>query len=229
MFQKLSEIDPKVSKEYLQNKFPNTLKAFDEWLQRHMIRRHYALFIKEVGVTPGKFYELPFELQYGVFMQFFQEKQKNGFNLHLHPNPAVHSWFQAMEHPELYKPKPHSKEALEEQRRHPRNEEEGVFNRGPIGQPQRYTDPKALPLMGEEREKYVAVYVIFDHSPAYPNDYICRRQLVGNGIKEPFWDDRFFVQSENIDTLREMLTFHFHLHKMAKDPKDDPSILEVYV
>lgn len=71
------------------------------------------------------------------------------------------------------------------------------------------------------------LYVVYDHPSDFPDHYVVRRMLIKDG--ETAFDQKYFFQSDNLDTIRHHLVFELGLVRMERDVNDDPVILETYV
>lgn len=72
------------------------------------------------------------------------------------------------------------------------------------------------------------VYPVYDHPTDFPNDYIVRRHAVYPGGVIVI-DDRFFLQSPDLELVRRTMIVDMGKALIARDPAGDPKILETYL
>lgn len=78
--------------------------------------------------------------------------------------------------------------------------------------------------MGGE-ESGLAVWVIYDHPKDYPDFYVVRKQIAGNGQVRP--TGHYFL-SNTLGPLRQIVEA-MGLTCIPRDPSDDPVIVECWI
>lgn len=72
------------------------------------------------------------------------------------------------------------------------------------------------------------IYTIYDSPKDLPNTkYAIRRRLISVGKNEV--DPTFLVQSDDLETCREMMIVSFGLTCLGREPDDDPIIVESWM
>ena len=75
-------------------------------------------------------------------------------------------------------------------------------------------------------DRPLLIYIIYDHPRDYPEHFVCRRQIIQGG--EISFDERFFLQSENLETIRQFCR-EMKLYCFPRFENDDPVILETWI
>ena len=70
------------------------------------------------------------------------------------------------------------------------------------------------------------IWTIYDHPIDMPNHYVARQFEVTHNGPRP---TESVIQSDSLETIREMMLVEFGLTKIERYPEDDPKIIEVWI
>ena len=79
--------------------------------------------------------------------------------------------------------------------------------------------------MSEAPDETLSVWVVYDHPPDYPRHYVARRFIV-NAAGQRLSTD--FMYAVDIEAIRAVLRKR-GLAMLARDPRDAPKIVEVWI
>ena len=72
------------------------------------------------------------------------------------------------------------------------------------------------------------MFTIYKHPSDYPDEYVCRRQLIGPGVVQH--DANLFVRSSSLELCRALLhSKKAGLTCLGRQPQDDPVIVETWI
>lgn len=70
------------------------------------------------------------------------------------------------------------------------------------------------------------MWTVYDRPIDYPDKFVARRFDVDADGPRP---SASIIVAADLKTLRDILAFELHLVCLARDPKDDPKIVEVWL
>lgn len=76
-------------------------------------------------------------------------------------------------------------------------------------------------------KRQLAIYTIFKHPKDFPDDYVLKKDIIGDGgviTRDP----DFVYVSKDVNELRK-ITEAIGLIRMTRHPADDPCILETWL
>ncbi len=73
---------------------------------------------------------------------------------------------------------------------------------------------------------FLSMWLVYDHLPDYPNNYVARRWIVGKGEGEKPTGDMMICP--DLEAIRSLLHSH-GLVPLPRHPSDDPKIVESWI
>jgi hypothetical protein len=77
----------------------------------------------------------------------------------------------------------------------------------------------------DDRADLLSIWVIYDHPKDFPDAWVARQWLVGSGVHEA---TDVMLTAPKLDTLRGRMVA-LGLTCLARDPADDPCIVEAWL
>lgn len=74
-------------------------------------------------------------------------------------------------------------------------------------------------------ENELNIWTIYDHPRDFPNSFVARRYVVSDG--QSFVTNQIMV-GPNLKQIREQMEVR-GLHRLPRDPRDDPKIVESWI
>lgn len=75
----------------------------------------------------------------------------------------------------------------------------------------------------------LAIYTLYDHPTDYPDQFVIRRFSFDKESMIPIPDKDIFFRSISLSLCRNKMLEEMRLHRLPRDLRDDPKIIESYI
>lgn len=77
-------------------------------------------------------------------------------------------------------------------------------------------------------QQFLEMFTIYERPLDYPNEYVCRRQVVGPNFVQT--DSELTVRAPTLEACRQLLhRKRFGLTRISRSQDDEPQIVEVWL